>query len=102
MKCVISDFDGTLFCDDLNENLNSINNFVNDGNIFIIATGRTYESIKNEVNKYNIPCSYLICSDGSCIYDKENNLIYSNYFSDNQKNNITEIIKENKKISCIK
>lgn len=36
-----------------------------------MPTGRDIISIKDEINKYNIPYDYIICSDGSIIYDKE-------------------------------
>lgn len=76
MKCIVSDFDGTLFDSNYNSNVLLINEFVKNDNIFVLATGRTYKSIKDAIKNHNIPYKYLICSDGSCIYDSNDNLIY--------------------------
>ena len=79
MKAIISDFDGTLFDTKIKENIIGVNKFVNEGNIFVLATGRTYQSIKKMVLEYKIPYHYLICSDGMCIYNQNDNLIYEKY-----------------------
>lgn len=81
MKCIVSDFDGTLLDNNIEENISSVKDFVNNGNIFVLATGRTFKSIKEAIKNYNIPYEYLICSDGSCIYDKNDNLIYEKVLS---------------------
>lgn len=76
MKCIVSDFDGTLFDEKFNDNVLAIKEFVKNKNIFVLATGRTFKSIKGAIKDYNIPYMYLICSDGACIYDNNDNLIY--------------------------
>lgn len=77
-KILVSDFDNTLYknTNDLILNINSINNFVRKGNIFIIATGRCYKDISKFIVKYNIPHNYLICNDGATIFDSNGKLIY--------------------------
>ena len=77
MKIIASDFDKTLFVEDKDtviKNVNSINDFVKDGNIFILVTGRIYSDIKLLLDEYNIKYNYLICEDGTKIF---NNLDYS-------------------------
>ena len=78
MKIIISDFDNTFFTENYINNIDYINSFVNKGNLFIIATGRSFESLNTEIKDYNIKYSYLICSDGSAIYDNKNIPIYVN------------------------
>ncbi|MBR3048964.1 MAG: HAD family phosphatase [Bacilli bacterium] len=76
MKILASDFDKTLYIDDedkLNRNVEAIRNFIINGNLFCIITGRNYSDLKGLLNKYNIPYSYLICQDGAKIY---NNMDY--------------------------
>ena len=76
MKIIASDFDKTLFVEDKDtviKNVNSINDFVKDGNIFILVTGRIYSDIKLLLDEYNIKYNYLICEDGTKIF---NNLDY--------------------------
>lgn len=76
MKIIVSDFDATFFNKYYKENIEVANKFMADGNIFIIATGRNFKSITDELNKVNFKCNYYICKDGSAIYDANYNLLY--------------------------
>lgn len=76
MKMLVADFDNTLFDNNYIKNIASIREFTNEGNIFVIATGRYKDSLIKEIKDYNIPYSYLICNDGGMIFDKEMNAIY--------------------------
>lgn len=77
MKFLISDYDGTLKSDvkNLKINISAIQKFRNNGNLFAIATGRSYESIKEEIKKYDINYDYLITNDGAITFDKFDNII---------------------------
>ena len=75
MKVLVSDFDDTLFTEDYIENIKKINEFVNNGNMFIIATGRNLNQLLKDIEGRNINFSYLICNDGGTIFDKDLNLI---------------------------
>ncbi len=76
MKILISDFDGTFFDDDYLNNIKKVNDFVDHGNIFIIATGRSINNLKLDILDYKIKYSYLICSDGASIYDNKHNNLF--------------------------
>ena len=77
MKILASDFDNTIyFLDDkktTQRNIKAIKDFVKQGNIFCIITGRNYSDLKNILNEYDIPYSYLVCEDGAKIF---NNMDY--------------------------
>ena len=77
MKILASDFDNTIyFLDDkktTQRNIKAIRDFVKQGNIFCIITGRNYSDLKNILNEYDIPYSYLVCEDGAKIF---NNMDY--------------------------
>ncbi len=76
MKILASDFDNTLYVENaevFKHNLEAIKKYILQGNIFVIITGRNYSSIKLKLNEYQIPYSYLICNDGTKIF---NNLDY--------------------------
>ena len=77
MKLLVTDYDGTLFINelDLKNNINYLNMWKKLGNKIMISTGRSYPSIKNQVDIYNIPYDYLSCADGSIIYDKDGNIL---------------------------
>lgn len=79
MSILFSDFDNTIYLkDDMNvtfNNIKAINKYIDSGNIFVIVTGRNYNDIKKEIDKYNIPYSYLICCDGAIIFDSNDNCL---------------------------
>jgi len=83
MKLLVSDYDRTFKSNIKNLCINVlyIDDFRAEGNKFVLATGRTYESIKNETNIYEIEYDYLICNNGHIIFDNENNIISSNILS---------------------
>lgn len=74
---VVSDYDGTLLNgkQSLVDNIEAISNFRKNSNLFVIATERGFPSIKKEIDFYNIPYDYLICNNGSVIFDNSNNLL---------------------------
>ena len=64
-KLLVSDYDLTLkliydFDNDLliRANVAAIKKFMDEGNIFMLNTGRAYDSIKEEVNKNHVPYNY--------------------------------------------
>ena len=72
MKVLASDFDLTLYVDDLEivkKNVMAIRRFMKNGNLFGIITGRNYSDIKVLLNQYDIPYHYLICQDGAKLFD---------------------------------
>lgn len=92
MKCLISDFDGTLYDSNFGKNIEKIREFCKENNIFVVATGRTYESILEMMKSYNIPFDFLICSDGACIYNNNNDCIYSSYMPCNLKVDVLKFL----------
>lgn len=79
MKLLVSDYDGTIyFKDDVeytNTNLNAINELLKTNNKFCIATGRSFKSIKEQIDRFSIRYDYLITNNGNIVFDDKNNLI---------------------------
>lgn len=76
-KLLVSDFDHTLYNDDdYLKNIKSVNGFVKKGNIFVIATGRNINQIKQGIGDNIINYSHLICNDGGIIFDTEYNVVF--------------------------
>lgn len=106
MKVFVSNYDDTINrtyyeCNlievfNLKKDIENINRFIAKGNIFIVTSARTHESIKYELTRENIKYNYIISSNGLVIYDNNDNLIYANYLS----KDIVDFIKnyENKAI----
>lgn len=101
MKCLISDFDGTLYDGNFINNLKSIKEFIDDGNMFVIATGRTFKNIKNKIVEAGISYNYLICSDGASIFDSNDNIIYNKYLDNDLKEKLTLRFQNDKRVSLI-
>lgn len=75
MKILVSDFDNTLYSENYYENIRKINEFVDNGNIFIIATGRNFNHLRRDLNGVYLKFDYLICNDGAIIFDKNFQII---------------------------
>lgn len=76
MKIIVSDFDGTLYGKDLEENVKAINDFVRRGNKFIIATGRAMNYLAEDISMIDLDCEYYICNDGAVIFDRYFNVVF--------------------------
>lgn len=83
MKIIVSDYDCTLKTGDrIEDNLKqAIINFRNKGNLFVIATGRSYTSISNELKAQGINewIDYIISSNGAMITDANQKVMFEKY-----------------------
>ena len=98
MKLLASDFDNTLYVEDYNTlktNIESINMFRDRGNIFVVITGRSNDSILPLLKEYSVNYDYLICNSGSEIYDKANKLLKSIYIDQDDIDKIKSISLNN-------
>lgn len=86
-KILISDYDDTLYTDEasLKNNILQISKFREKGNLFIIATSRSFNSIMQEVKKYNIPYDYIFSNMGAGIFDVDEKILYERYISKEDK-----------------
>ena len=77
MIILSSDYDGTLKTriHDLYININEIHRFRSLGNIFVLNTGRPFESISKEIKKFDIPFDYLCCNDGAVIFNEQYDIV---------------------------
>lgn len=77
MKLLVSDFDGTYYINEESILINNkyINKWRDNGNLFMLSSGRSFKSLKSMTEKYNIKYDYLSCCDGSILYDNKDNVI---------------------------
>ena len=99
MNLLVSDYDGTLDNNyhNLLLNIEAIKEFMNSGNKFVLSSGRDYKGLKMVTDKYNIPYDYLSTCDGTFLFDKNDDLVYSHSIS----NGIIKKIKKIKKLDGI-
>ncbi len=99
-KILVSDYDQTFYLndEDIEINKKAVAKFRKEGNIFVIATGRSHFDFHNKVDKYNFEYDYVIINHGATILDKDDN-IFAN-FSINNKiiNNIKKDLQLNESI----
>lgn len=85
-KFLISDYDGTyqmkpLLPEELKRNNFSIQRFIGKGNIFMMATGRVFESIYNEFIQFDLKANYISCADANVLFNNNFELLYYNTIS---------------------
>lgn len=92
-KVLVSDYDQTLYLDDEGIEVNklAIRKFRDAGNIFIIATGRSFMDFKKKSDAYSLEYDYVILNHGSIILDNKDNVI----FCETIDKNIVQDIKKN-------
>ena len=76
MKIVVSDLTDFLSVEGLKTNVDAINNFVNKGNVFILATNKAMNYLAEDLSMVNLNCEYYICNDGAVIFDQFFNVVY--------------------------
>ena len=99
MKIIVSDFDGTFFNSQYEQNIKKINDFVEKGNLFIIATGRGRNNLNKDIKNKKIKYSYLICNDGATIYNNRNENLYTSYINTETIYKVCDELDKDKNIS---
>lgn len=99
MKILVSDFDDTLYTLDYLKNIEKIQNFVNNDNMFIIATGRNYTQLLEDIEDYYVPFFFLICDDGAAIYNRRGESLFKQVINKTSALKIFEKLRNNKEIS---
>ncbi len=95
-EILVSDFDQTFYSKFFLKNVEKIKEFVQQGNIFIIATGRNYTQLMSDLRHLSVPVSFYICDDGALIYDFYGNLIYKNELEKEMAEKIYHELSESK------
>jgi len=93
MKILVSDYDNTFHIKDcdMEENVSKTLEFMKD-NIFVIATGRCYESYKSQENLFNIKTDYLVINHGATIL-KNDEVIFNKTIDNDLKNELISDLK---------
>lgn len=89
-KLLVSDFDRTFYLnpEDLKANIKKVKEFISKGNMFVIATGRSFYDIMLDIDKYGVEYNYLIVNHGATILDKDKNILKNYLIDDNTKNKL--------------
>lgn len=79
IKMLVSDYDQTFYISDkdIEKNKKEVKKFMDEGNIFVIATGRSYQDFKRKEEQYNIKYNYVILNHGATVLDNKGNIIYN-------------------------
>ena len=99
MKVLGSDFDNTIFF--LNDpiqtkkNIDAINSFRKNGNLFCLITGRTFKETKDIIKELNLSFDYLVCADGAMIFNKNLECIKLNTLDQDVALKAIKILQDN-------
>ena len=96
MYILSSDFDGTLFINGSisQKDRDAINKFREEGNLFIINTGRSLPDIFHQFDTQNLEADYYIGSNGSMVADKNRKTLYKSEFSKDLSKEIYGFFKD--------
>lgn len=81
MKLLATDYDGTLKYAKhiMPEDLQAIQDWKKAGNLFVLCTGRSMESIEAQAKQYDLPADYYITNNGGMVFDREGHELLSYY-----------------------
>lgn len=90
MKILVSDYDETFaYGQQLDENIRVVKAWQAAGNLFIIATGRTYDDFFCLFeHEEMIPCDYVVLNHGATILDRFKQVVYTCSVDDNVISNL--------------
>lgn len=98
MQIIASDFDNTIYYANDEEknrkNIEAIRQFIKEGNIFIIITGRNYTRLKKTMNEYDIPYTYLVCEDGAKIFNSVDYCIDSTFLDEEEIVKVKKVLED--------
>ena len=99
-KILISDYDGTFYQSDIDikKNIDKVTEFRHIGNLFVIATGRSYVDLKMKIDKYKIPYDYLILNHGGLVLSKKLDIIEVFTLNKDEVDSILDYVSNNKDI----
>ena len=99
-KILISDYDGTFYQNDkdIKINIDKVTEFRQLGNLFVIATGRSYVDLKMQIDKYKIPYDYLILNHGGLVLSKNLDIIEVFTLNKAEVDSILDYVSNNKDI----
>lgn len=83
MKLLASDYDQTFYISDsdIQKNIREVTEFMKEGNIFVLATGRSYQDLMKEKEEYNFNYHYVAINHGATILDKDNHVLINQSIS---------------------
>ena len=96
IKLIVSDMDGTLFNSNQEispYNLEAIQNARKNGVQFMVATGRSMETLQPTLDRYELKCS-LILLNGAEVRDEHHNIISTMNIDENVLPSITKRLEE--------
>lgn len=94
-KLLASDVDGTLFVNETihEKSIELIKKFREQGNTFLLCTGRNFGGIKHLFDEYDIEVDGFILCNGSVVIDKNLNIIHNNLIQDKIIKEVFEEVK---------
>lgn len=100
MKLLASDYDGTLrYAEDvMPEDIEAIKKWKEAGNMFVLVTGRSYESIEVQIKKMGIDVDYVITNNGGMVFDGNGKVLSKNYLNYDSAVLILSAVKGNESI----
>lgn len=97
-KLICSDFDRTIYFRDDEElthrNFLAIQRWRHNGNIFAVATNRSFVSVKRQLPEFKNYFDYLILDSGSTIFNAEGEIFWSTTFSETTLEELFKITRE--------
>lgn len=101
MKLLATDYDGTLCYGKhvMPEDIEAIKKWQDEGNLYVIATGRSAQSIMNQMDEIQLEPDFYITNNGGMVFDKERNELLANHLDYITAIDILYAVKEDSEVA---
>lgn len=95
-KMLASDFDRTFYvnCEITEANIRAVENWRQQGNLFVIATGREESILREKLEEWEAEADYLICNNGARIVSWDGRVLYEKIMDTVEVLQITDYLLE--------
>lgn len=103
MKLLASDFDRTLCFNQtvMEEDLQAIKEWREQGNLFVLVTGRSRQAIEEQMKIHGIEADYVVCGCGSIVFNSKGELMQAVHLDSITGMDIIYIAKETEGVASV-
>ena len=89
-KILVSDYDRTFYLnkEGIKKNIEAVEKFRKNGNLFVIATGRSFLDFKKKQYKYHFDYDYVILNHGATILDRKGHILDNNVINNEDRKSV--------------
>ena len=97
MKLFVSDYDMTIYIHEKIDDsvFDAVKKWREEGNVFVIATGRNKFSIFEHIDRHGLEFDYLIANNGALVFNDKREIIFKNAIDNDVSYDVIKFLHDN-------